>query len=68
MSKGLITKGIGCLAKELTPNNDHLSFGAEEGQGKNSALETHYQQINLKSKSLERRGLLLQNGLESLKC
>ena len=38
-SKGLITKGIGCLAKELTPNNDHLSSGAEEGQGKNSALE-----------------------------
>lgn len=38
-SKGLITKGVGCLAKELTPNNDHLSFGAEERQGKNSALE-----------------------------
>ena len=37
--KGLITEGVGCLAKELISNNDHRNLGAEEGQGKNGALE-----------------------------
>lgn len=36
--KGLITEGFGCLAKELTSNTEQPGFGAEEGQGKNSAL------------------------------
>ncbi len=37
--KGLITEGLGCLAKELMSNTERPVFGAEEGQGKNSALE-----------------------------